>query len=100
MANLMLSIMGAEFERSLLKERQREGIALAKHRGYKGRKKTLQPARAAELVKRAGNGIPKVFLAPDYGISRETISISTCAKVTRGTALTHAATLPETSTAS
>lgn len=53
MANLMLSAMGAfaEFERSLIKERQREGIALAKQRGaYKGRKKTLRPERAAELA--------------------------------------------------
>jgi DNA invertase Pin-like site-specific DNA recombinase len=35
MANLMLSVMGAfaEFERSLIRERQREGIALAKQRG-------------------------------------------------------------------
>ena len=35
MANLMLSVMGAfaEFERALLKERQREGIALTKQRG-------------------------------------------------------------------
>jgi DNA invertase Pin-like site-specific DNA recombinase len=56
MANLMLSVMGAfaEFERSLIRERQREGIALAKQRGaYKGRKKTLTPERAAELVQRA-----------------------------------------------
>src|SRR3954468_22369441 len=44
MASLMLSVMGAfaEFERSLIKERQREGIALAKRKGaYKGRKKAL-----------------------------------------------------------
>jgi DNA invertase Pin-like site-specific DNA recombinase len=44
MANLMLSVMGAfaEFERALIHERQREGIALAKQRGvYKGRKKSL-----------------------------------------------------------
>jgi DNA invertase Pin-like site-specific DNA recombinase len=76
MANLMLSVMGAfaEFERSLIRERQREGIALAKQRGaYKGRKKTLTPERAAELVQRAGGGIPKVVLARDYGISRETV---------------------------
>lgn len=41
MANLMLSVMGAfaEFERSLIHERQREGIALARLRGaYRGRK--------------------------------------------------------------
>ena len=76
MANLMLSVMGAfaEFERSLIRDRQREGIALAKQRGaYKGRKKTLTPERAAELVQRAGTGIPKVVLARDYGISRETV---------------------------
>jgi DNA invertase Pin-like site-specific DNA recombinase len=76
MANLMLSVMGAfaEFERSLIRERQREGIALAQQRGvYKGRKRTLTPERAAELVQRAGSGIPKVVLARDYGISRETV---------------------------
>ena len=76
MANLMLSVMGAfaEFERSLIRERQREGIALAKQRGaYKGRKKTLTPDRATELVQRADSGIPKVVLAHDYGISRETV---------------------------
>jgi len=40
MASLMLSVMGAfaEFERALIRERQREGIALAKQRGaYRGR---------------------------------------------------------------
>ena len=40
MANLMLSVMGAfaEFERSLISERQREGTAMARQRGaYKGR---------------------------------------------------------------
>jgi DNA invertase Pin-like site-specific DNA recombinase len=76
MANLMLSVMGAfaEFERSLIRERQREGIALARQRGaYKGRKKTLTPERGAELVQRAANGIPKAVLASDYGISRETV---------------------------
>ena len=76
MANLMLSVMGAfaEFERTLIKERQREGIALAQQRGaYRGRKKTLMPERAAELVQRAANGVPKSVLAAEYGISRETV---------------------------
>ena len=52
MANLMLSVMGAfaEFERALIRERQREGIALAKQRGaYRGRKKALSLERVAEL---------------------------------------------------
>jgi DNA invertase Pin-like site-specific DNA recombinase len=77
MANLMLSVMGAfaEFERSLIRERQREGIALA--------------CQAARLLQRAeknphtGTGgragpagsqrNPKSVLAGDYGISRETV---------------------------
>ena len=55
-------------------ERQREGIALAKQRGaYKGRKKTLTPERAAELVQRAASGVPKAVLASNYDISRETV---------------------------
>ena len=44
MANLMLSVMGAfaEFERALIKERQREGIAQAIKRGaFKGRKNSM-----------------------------------------------------------
>lgn len=76
MANLMLSVMGAfaELGRSLIRERQREGIALAKQRGaYKGRKTTLTPDRAVELVQRAGNGVPTAVLARDHGISRETV---------------------------
>jgi len=38
MATLLLSVMGAfaEFERALIRERQREGIALAKRRGRTG----------------------------------------------------------------
>jgi DNA invertase Pin-like site-specific DNA recombinase len=76
MANLMLCVMGAfaEFERSLIRERQREGIALAKQRGaYKGREKTLTPERASEPTQRAGSGVPKAVLARGYGSSRETV---------------------------
>lgn len=51
----------------------REGITLAQRRGgYKGRK-GLTPERAAELVQRAGSGVPKAVLARNYGISRETV---------------------------
>lgn len=76
MANLMLSIMGAftEFERALIRERQREGIALAKQRGaYRGRKKALPPERGAELRRRAAAGEQKAKLASEFGISRETL---------------------------
>ncbi len=76
MANLMLSVMGAfaEFERALTRERQREGIALAKHRGaYRGRKKALAPDQAAELCRRAAAGEKKAQLAREFGVSRETL---------------------------
>ena len=64
----------AECERSLIRKRQSEGIALAKQRSsYKSRKKTLTPERAAELVQWAAGGVPKSVLARDYGISRETM---------------------------
>src|SRR3982750_3276347 len=55
MASLLLSVMGAfaEFERALIKERQREGIALAKRRGaYRGRKKALSQEVIAKLRER------------------------------------------------
>jgi DNA invertase Pin-like site-specific DNA recombinase len=73
---LMLSMMGAfaEFERSLLLERQREGIALAKARGaYKGRKPALTPEKATQLRSRALAGEKKAVLAREFGISRETL---------------------------
>src|SRR5262245_54566561 len=76
MANLMLSVMGAfaEFERALIRERQREGIALAKQRGaYRGRKKALSRERVDELRRRANAGEQKAKLAREYGISRETL---------------------------
>lgn len=52
MADLMLSVLWpvARFERDLIKERQREGIALAKQRGaYRGQRKALSGDRAADL---------------------------------------------------
>jgi len=76
MAQLLLSVMGAfaEFERSLIRERQREGVALAKARGaYRGRKRILSEDRIAELRQRAAAGEPKARLAREFGISRETV---------------------------
>lgn len=76
MANLMLSVMGdfAEFERSLIHERQREGIALAEQHGaYRGRKKSLSDLQIADLRRRIENGNKKAQVARDFGISRETL---------------------------
>lgn len=76
MADLMLTVVGAvaQFERDLIKERQREGIALAKQRGaYRGRRKALPPEERAKLRARAKNGERKSVLAREFGISRETL---------------------------
>jgi len=76
MANLLLSVMGAfaEFERALIRERQREGIALAKQRGaYRGRRKSLTTEQIDQLTRRAAAGEPKSALAREFNISRETV---------------------------
>lgn len=76
MAELMLNLLGAvaEFERSLIRERQREGIELAKQRGvYTGRKKALTKAQAAEIRTRAEGGESKAALAREFGVTRATL---------------------------
>lgn len=76
MSNLLLSMLGAvaEFERSIILERQREGIAIAKSEGkYKGRKPSLTTDRIAELRQRAAGGEKKTALAREFGVSRETV---------------------------
>lgn len=75
-SNLLLSMLGAvaEFERSIILERQREGIAIAKSEGkYKGRKPSLNGERVIELRTRASAGEKKTALAKAFGISRETV---------------------------
>ena len=60
--------------RALIRERQREGISLAKQRGvYRGRKKALSSERETELRRRASAGEPKAKLAREFGVSRETL---------------------------
>lgn len=76
MSNLLLSIMGgfAEFERNLIRERQLEGIALAKKKGlYKGGKRKLSNDQVIELQQRSQNGEHKAKLARAFGIRRETV---------------------------
>ena len=71
---LCSSLQNAEFERALLRERQREGIALARQRGvYRGRKKSLSDIEITELRRRINEGDKKAQLARDFGISRETL---------------------------
>lgn len=76
MSTLLLSMLGAvaEFERSLIRERQREGIAAAKARGaYRGRRPSLTPDQATQIRSEATAGVPKAELARRYGVSRATI---------------------------
>lgn len=75
-AMLMLGILGsfAEFERAIIRERQAEGIALAKKAGkYKGRKRALTPEQVEKARRRADAGEPKVAIARDLGVSRATL---------------------------
>lgn len=76
MANLLLSVMGAfaEFERAIIKERQKEGVQLAKANGkYKGRPRAMTDDRIAEIRRRVSDGETKARIARDMGISRETL---------------------------
>ena len=75
-AILLLSLLGAvaEFERALILERQREGIAIAKAAGkYKGRRRALNTSQQDELRRRIALGERKTDLAREFGISRETV---------------------------
>lgn len=76
MNNLLLTLLGAvaQFERAMIHERQREGIAIAKARGiYTGRKQQLTPQQVDELTVRVGHGEQKAQIARDLGISRNTL---------------------------
>ena len=81
MSHLLLSMLGAvaEFERSIILERQREGIQIAKGEGkYKGRKPSLSSERVLELQRRADAGEKKTALAREFGVSRETVYTYLC----------------------
>ncbi|MFU8864645.1 MAG: recombinase family protein [Rhodobacterales bacterium] len=72
---LMLNLLGsvAEFERDIMLERQREGIAKAKAAGkYKGRKPTAQ-AKAAEVMELHKAGVGASEIARQVGIGRASV---------------------------
>lgn len=73
---LMFQIMGAfaEFERNLILERQREGIAKAKAAGkYRGGKEKLTDEQVAELCRRRALGVTISQLSRDFKISRQSV---------------------------
>ncbi len=78
MNTLLLQVMGAfaEFERSLIKERQMEGIQSAKAKGVKfGRKAKLTPEQITEIKGRLEVDplVKKTDLMKEYSISRATL---------------------------
>ncbi|WP_193366912.1 recombinase family protein [Pelagibius marinus] len=72
---LMLTVLGgiAEFEREIMLERQREGIAKAKAAGkYKGRKPTAR-AKADEVLALKQEGVGPTEIAKRVGIGRASV---------------------------
>ena len=73
---LQLQIIGAvaQFERAMIRERQREGIAIAKAAGkYKGRKPSFTPEQAELARKMIADGQCKTEVAAHFGVSRTTL---------------------------
>ena len=76
MSNLLLSVMGAfaEFERTLIKERQMEGIVIAKQNGrFKGRVQSLTVAQIAEMKQMLIDRYKKTEIAQKFNITRQTL---------------------------
>ena len=72
---LVLSVLGgiAEFEREMLLERQREGIAKAKKEGrYKGRVPTAR-RQAAEVIRLKGEGMGATEIARTLSLGRASV---------------------------
>jgi DNA invertase Pin-like site-specific DNA recombinase len=76
MQTLMFQMLGAfaQFERALIQERQREGIALARREGRQlGRTRALSPEQTKALQEKAATGVKKAALAKEFGISRQSV---------------------------
>lgn len=72
---LMLNVLGsvAQFEREMMLERQRDGIAKAKAEGrYKGRKPTAR-AKAPEIRQLAQEGATRREIADRLGVSERSV---------------------------
>jgi DNA invertase Pin-like site-specific DNA recombinase len=75
MGKLVLTLLGgiAEFERSIMLERQREGISKAKAEGkFKGRKPTAR-AKADQVRALRANGAGATEIANRLGIGRQSV---------------------------
>lgn len=75
-ASLMLNMLGAfaEFERELIRERQAEGIRVARAAGkYSGRAPKLTAAQVDEVKQLVSAGVPKAEVARRFHVDRSTI---------------------------
>ena len=75
-SKMMLTMLAAigECERELIRERQREGIALAKAKGkYKGRSPKLNSEQVEQLKQRVAAGESKASVAKAFGVTRMTV---------------------------
>ncbi|OTA25515.1 transposase [Alloscardovia macacae] len=72
----MLTVLAAvaKFERELIRERQREGIALAKAHGKYARGPKLSPKQIQEAHRLVDEGVPKTRVAARLGVSRWTLA--------------------------
>lgn len=76
MSKLLMQVMGAvaEFERSLIRERQAEGIQKAQKKGVRfGRQPKLSETQIQEAVAQVEAGRQKKDVAEELGISRPTL---------------------------
>lgn len=71
----MLTILAAvaQLERATIRERQAEGIALAKRKGTYDRAPKLTPDQIADARRRVSEGVPKAKVARNLGVSRQTL---------------------------
>ena len=75
MDRLLLTVLGgiAEFERSIIRERQAEGIGVAKKRGVYEKPLSLTPAQIDIIRQRTDLGVPKAAIARELDVSRSTV---------------------------
>lgn len=73
--SFMLTILAAvaELERATIRERQAEGIAIAKAAGKYERGPKLTSGQIGEARQRVAAGVPKARVARDLGCSRQTL---------------------------
>ena len=71
----MLTILAAvaQLERATLRERQAEGIAIAKRKGVYDRGPKLTAEQVAEARRRVADGVPKAAVARSLSVSRQTL---------------------------